>query len=54
MLTVRITCNRQTNSDGLLLVLGAAQILKTIATGSAKRRTEESYQAVEEYVVLAY
>ena len=38
----------QTNSSGLLVVLGAAQILKTITTTSAKRRTEESYVAVEE------
>jgi hypothetical protein len=39
---------RATNSNGLLVVLGAAQILKTITTSSAKRRTEESYVAVEE------
>ena len=39
---------RATNLDGLLVVLGAAQILKTITTTSAQRRTEESYLAVEE------
>lgn len=40
----------QTNSDGHLIVLGAAQILKSIVTGSAKRRTNESAEAVEQYV----
>jgi hypothetical protein len=38
------------NSDGLLAVLGAAQILKAMQDGSAKRRTEESFLAVEEWV----
>lgn len=38
----------QTNSDGLLAVLGAAQILKSMKDGSAKLRTEESFRAVEE------
>ncbi|KAG7374397.1 hypothetical protein IV203_013492 [Nitzschia inconspicua] len=39
-----------TNSDGLLAVLGAAQILKSMQDGSAKKRTEESFLAVEEWV----
>jgi hypothetical protein len=39
-----------TNSDGLLAVLGAAQILKSIQDGGAKKRTEESFLAVEEWV----
>lgn len=39
-----------TNSDGLLAVLGAAQVLKAMQDGSAKRRTEESFLAVEEWV----
>jgi hypothetical protein len=39
-----------TNSDGLLAVLGAAQILKAIQDGSAKRRTEECFVAVEEWI----
>jgi len=38
-----------TNSDGLLSVLGAAQVLKSMRDGSAKRRTEESFLAVEEW-----
>lgn len=37
-----------TNSDGLLAVLGAAQVLKAMRDGSAKKRTEESFLAVEE------
>jgi hypothetical protein len=37
-----------TNSDGLLAVLGAAQVLKSIRDGSAKNRSEESFLAVEE------
>lgn len=37
-----------TNSDGLLAVLGAAQILRAMQEGSAKRRTEESIGAIEE------
>lgn len=37
-----------TNSDGLLAVLGAAQVLKAMQDGSAKRRTEESFLSVEE------
>lgn len=40
-----------TNSDGLLAVLGAAQVLKAMRDGSAKKRTEESFLAVEEYVI---
>jgi len=39
-----------TNSDGLLAVLGAAQVLKAMQDGSAKKRTEESFLAVEEWV----
>lgn len=39
-----------TNSDGLLAVLGAAQILKAMQDGGAKRRTRESWEAVEEWV----
>lgn len=39
-----------TNSDGLLAVLGAAQILKAMQDGSAKKRTEECFLAVEEWV----
>jgi hypothetical protein len=41
-----------TNSDGLLAVLGAAQILRAMQDGSAKKRTEESFMAVEEWVHL--
>jgi hypothetical protein len=41
-----------TNSDGLLAVLGAAQILKAMQDGGAKIRTKESWQAVEEWVEL--
>jgi hypothetical protein len=41
-----------TNSDGLLAVLGAAQILKAMQDGGAKKRTKESWQAVEEWVEL--
>ena len=37
-----------TNSDGLLAVLGAAQVLKAMQDGSAKRRAEESVLAMEE------
>lgn len=39
-----------TNSDGLLAVLGAAQILKSMQDGGAKKRTEESFLSVEEWV----
>jgi hypothetical protein len=39
-----------TNSDGLLAVLGAAQILRAMQEGGAKRRTKESWEAVEEWV----
>jgi hypothetical protein len=39
-----------TNSDGLLAVLGAAQVLKAMQDGSAKKRTEEVVAAVEEWV----
>lgn len=37
-----------TNSDGLLAVLGAAQVLRAMKDGSAKKRTIESFLAVEE------
>lgn len=37
-----------TNSDGLLAVLGAAQVLKAMQDGGAKRRTEEAVLAMEE------
>lgn len=39
-----------TNSDGLLAVLGAAQVLKAMQDGTAKRRVEEAIAAVEEWV----
>ena len=37
-----------TNSDGLLAVLGAAQVLKAIQDGSAKTRTDEVILALDE------
>lgn len=37
-----------TNSDGLLAVLGAAQVLKAMQDGGARRRTEEAVLAMEE------
>lgn len=39
-----------TNSDGLLAVLGAAQVLRAMKDGSAKKRTEEVISALEEWV----
>lgn len=39
-----------TNSDGLLAVLGAAEILKGMKDGGAKRRSEEAAQAIEEWI----
>jgi hypothetical protein len=39
-----------TNSDGLLAVLGAAQVLKAMQDGSAKQRAQEVVSAVEEWV----
>jgi len=39
-----------TNSDGLLAVLGAAQVLKAMQDGSAKKRTEEAITAVSEWI----
>ena len=39
-----------TNSDGLLSVLGAAQVLKAMRDGGARKRTEECVFAVEEWV----
>ena len=40
----------QTSSYGLLTVFGAAQILAAMRDGNAKKRTEESVKAVEEWV----
>lgn len=37
-----------TNSDGLLAVLGAAQVLKAMQDGSAKRRVTEAIESIEE------
>jgi hypothetical protein len=37
-----------TNSDGLLAVLGAAQVLKAMQDGSAKRRVKEAIESIEE------
>ena len=39
-----------TNSDGLLAVLGAAQVLKAMQDGGAKKRAQEVVSAVEEWV----
>jgi len=39
-----------TNSDGLLAVLGAAQVLKCMQDGGAKVRVEEVISALEEWV----
>lgn len=39
-----------TNSDGLLAVLGAAQVLKAMQDGSAKRRVNESIDSIEEWI----
>ena len=39
-----------TNSDGLLAVLGAAQVLRSMRDGSAQKRAFESVAAVEEWV----
>ncbi|GAX26512.1 hypothetical protein FisN_23Lh036 [Fistulifera solaris] len=39
-----------TNSDGLLAVLGAAQVLRVIQDGSALRRIHESVDAIEEWI----
>jgi hypothetical protein len=39
-----------TNSDGLLAVLGAAQVLRAMQDGGAKKRVEEVIDAVEEWV----
>ena len=39
-----------TNCDGLLAVLGAAQVLKAMQNGGAKKRCEEAFAAVEEWV----
>jgi hypothetical protein len=39
-----------TNSDGLLAVLGAAQVLKAMRNDTAKRRVEEAVTAIDEWV----
>ena len=39
-----------TNSDGLLAVLGAAQVLKCMKDGGAKRRVDEVISALEEWL----
>ncbi|KAL7519439.1 hypothetical protein ACHAWX_004200 [Stephanocyclus meneghinianus] len=39
-----------TNSDGLLAVLGAAQVLKAMQDGSAKRRVKEAIESIEEWI----
>lgn len=39
-----------TNSDGLLAVLGAAQVLKAMKDGSAARRVQESVDAIDEWI----
>lgn len=39
-----------TNSDGLLAVLGAAQILRVMKDGSAQHRVEEVISALEEWI----
>ena len=39
-----------TNSDGLLAVLGAAQVLKAMQDGGAKKRVKECIGAIEEWV----
>jgi len=39
-----------TNSDGLLAVLGAAQVLKCMKDGGAKRRVQEVISALEEWI----
>jgi hypothetical protein len=36
-----------TNSDGLLAVLGAAEVLKSLQSGAAKTRTMEATAAIE-------
>jgi len=39
-----------TNSDGLLAVLGAAEVLKCLQDGSAKKRVEETVESIEEWI----
>lgn len=39
-----------TNSDGLLAVLGAAQVLKSMQDGSARTKTKECIEALQEWV----
>lgn len=40
-----------TNSDGLLAVLGAAQVLRAMQDKSAKRRVKECIDAIDKYVM---
>uniref|UniRef100_A0A6T6EW29 Uncharacterized protein n=1 Tax=Craspedostauros australis TaxID=1486917 RepID=A0A6T6EW29_9STRA len=39
-----------TNSDGLLAVLGAAQVLKAMKDGSAQKRADETIVSIEEWI----
>jgi len=39
-----------TNSDGLLAVLGAAQVLRAMQNGSAKRKVKEAIDSVDEWI----
>jgi hypothetical protein len=39
-----------TNSDGLLAVLGAAQVLKAMQEGGAQTRVMESVNAIDEWI----
>jgi len=39
-----------TNSDGLLAVLGAAEVLKSMQDGNGKRRTLEAVAAIDEWI----
>ena len=39
-----------TNSDGLLAVLGAAQVLRAMQDGSAKRKVKEAIDSVDEWI----
>ncbi len=43
-----------TNSDGLLAVLGAAQVLKAMQDKSAKRRVEECIDAIDKCVMCSF
>lgn len=39
-----------TNSDGLLAVLGAAEVLKSLQTGAAAKRAREAADSIDEWV----